>query len=443
MPTPVVAIVGRPNVGKSTLFNRLVGRREAIVSDLPGTTRDRLLASITWDGRSLILIDTGGLDPHSEDPLVRSVGDQVASAMRDADVVIFLLDGQEGITPLDEDVAQQLRRLNKPLVVAVNKVDTPRQAANVAEFHTLGMGDPVALSAYHNTGVYDLMDRVVALLPEEGGEEVRREGELRLAIVGRPNVGKSMLVNAILGQERAIVSEIPGTTRDALDTLLEYKGKPVVLIDTAGIRRRGRIEMGVEKYSVLRAFQAVERADITVLVLDVAELVASQDAHIAGLAWESGKGTVLAVNKWDLAPNLQLDKARAEQLVRQGLHFMPYAPLLFVSALTRLGIEELMDVAISLHEERCQQVDPNKLHSVLMEAVASHAMPRQGRRSLRVYGARQTAINPPTFAFTVNDPNLVHFSYQRYLENRLRQGLGFPRTHLKLVFNTRARRRAH
>ena len=440
MASPLVAIVGRPNVGKSTLFNRLVGRREAIVADVPGTTRDRLFASITWDGHSLILVDTGGLEPHPEDPLIDQVKGQVEMAMLEADAVIFLLDALDGLTPIDEEIAQQLRQLDKPLVVAVNKADNPTRALAASEFHVLGMGEPITLSAYHNTGIYDLMDEVVKLLPTPEQEESVREEELRLAIVGRPNVGKSMLLNAILGQERAIVSERPGTTRDALDTPFQYKGQSMVLIDTAGIRRRGRIQAGVERYSVLRAFRAVERADIAVLVLDATELIAAQDAHIAGLAWEAWKGVVVAVNKWDLAPTLKLRWEQTEREVRRHLHFMAYAPILPTSALQGQGIDELMETATSLHQERLQQADPDELHNVLVDTLASHPLPRQGRRFLRIYGATQEGTNPPTFRFTVNDPNLLHFSYQRYLENRLRERLRFPRSHIQLVFRTRGRR---
>jgi len=297
------------------------------------------------------------------------------------------------------------------------------------------------MSAYHNTGIHELMDALTELLPVEEQEETTVEGGLRLAIVGRPNVGKSMLVNTIIGQERAIVSELPGTTRDALDTPFQYKEQGVTLIDTAGIRRRGRIQVGVERYSVLRAFRAVERADIAILVLDATELVAAQDAHIAGLAWEAWKGVIIAVNKWDLSPGLKLKWEQAERQVRGHLHFTHYAPLLPISALEGQGIDDLMEMATSLHRERLKWADSNELHNVLVEALASHPLPHKGRRFLRIYGATQEGINPPTFSFSVNDPNLVHFSYQRYLENRLRKHLKFPRSHIRLAFRTKGRRK--
>jgi GTP-binding protein len=424
-------------VGKSTLFNRLLGRREAIVAALPGTTRDRLFASTSWSGHPFVLVDTGGLETRPQDPLRQRVKEQVELAMLEADLVVFLLDVAEGLTPMDEEVAQQLRRLNKPIVVAVNKVDNPARELSAAEFHKLGLGDPVTLSAYHNTGIDDLMERVTALLPREEPEEPGPEGEVRLAIVGRPNVGKSMLVNAILGQERAIVNEQPGTTRDTLDTSFRYKEQPTVLIDTAGIRRRGRVQAGVERYSVLRALRAVERCDIAVLVLDATELVAAQDAHIAGLAWEAWKGVIVAVNKWDLSGTLNLSQERAEREVVHHLHFMSYIPICFTSALQGQGIEHLMETAMDLHRERLHRADPEELHRILTDTLSSHPLPRQGRRFLRIHQATQDGVNPPTFRFTVNYPDLVHFSYRRYLENRLREGLGYRRSHLRLTFRSR------
>jgi len=344
---------------------------------------------------------------------------------------------------MDEEIAQQLRRLNKPLVVAVNKVDNPARGLDASEFYRLGLGDAVLLSAYHNTGIHDLMDKVVDLLPEPGEAEEAPSDELRLAIVGRPNVGKSLLLNAILGQERAIVSEEPGTTRDALDTPFSYRGQPLVLIDTAGIRRRGRIRPGVERYSVLRAFRAVERSDIAVLLLDATELITEQDTHIAGLAWEAAKGVVMTVNKWDLASSFKLNREQAQRELKRHFHFMAYVPTCFTSALEGQGIAELMDTVMALHRERLRRVDPEELYRTLMEAVSSFLPPSQGRRDLRIYSVRQEGVNPPTFVFTVNDPNLVHFSYRRYLENRLRESLRFPHSHLRLVFRSRRAKRSN
>ncbi len=437
MTNPLVAIVGRPNVGKSTLFNRLTRSRQAIVTDVPGTTRDRLLAEVSWNDRGFTLVDTGGLEPRPEDPIREQVRAQVEAAVTEADLIIFLLDVSDGITPADQEVAGWLRRTQKPLVVAVNKVDNEAREISTAEFHRIGLGDPLPISAYHNLGIYYLMDRVVAMLPL--AEEVEEVDEgMKLAIVGRTNVGKSMLMNAILGQERSIVSEVPGTTRDALDTKFEYEGQPSVLIDTAGIRRPGKIEKGIEYFSVLRAVRAVERCDIALLVMDATELASAQDAHISGHAWDGYQGLIAVVNKWDLAPQEDIyEKEMAIQMVRRRLHFMPYIPICFTSALKVEGIHELMATAMDVYRERMQHVPPGKLHYAIMDALARHMPPRSKGRPLKINDVRQVAVNPPTFAFAVNDPDRVHFSYQRYLENQIRSAFGFTHTHLRLVFRGR------
>ncbi|MFQ5860499.1 MAG: ribosome biogenesis GTPase Der [Dehalococcoidia bacterium] len=433
MPKPVVAIIGRPNVGKSTLFNRLLGWREAIVADMPGTTRDRVFAEASWEDIPFLLVDTGGLEPFPTDPLRERVTAQVQMALEETDVIIWLLDALDGPTPMDQEIADLLRRRGKPVLVAVNKADNERRAQGWAEFYTLGMGDPLPISAYHNLGIADLMERVVALLPPWVEPEEPKE-VLRLAIVGRTNVGKSLLLNAILGQERAIVSELPGTTRDALDTPFSYDGQRVTLIDTAGIRRRGHIQQGVERYSVLRAIRAVERADVALVVTDATELATAQDAHVAGLAWESYKGVVLVVNKWDLAPSIPLDKVACQGSIRQRLPFLSNAPVCFTSALQREGIQELLDTALALYRERQTQVPQAQVHQVVLQALAEHPPPSQRRRHLKLHRVFQGSVNPPTFVFLVNDARLLHFSYMRYLENRLRAALGFPHTHLRLVF---------
>ncbi len=435
MAKPLVAIIGRPNVGKSTLFNRLVGRREAIVTDTPGTTRDRIMGEVSWDEHSFILVDTGGLEPRPQDPLREKVKAQVEVAVDQADLILFLLDIVDGLTPMDEEIASWLRRTSKPFLVAINKVDNERREASAAEFHKLALGEFFLISAYHDLGIYDLVDAVVRLLPTPYEETVLPEGVSRLAIVGRTNVGKSMLLNAILGQERAIVSEIPGTTRDALDTEFSYDGQPVVLIDTAGIRRPGRLGRGIEYYSVLRAMSAVQRCDVTFLVMDAAELATAQDAHIFGHAWEAYKGMVVVVNKWDLVP--QDDATQQEvaiQTIRTRLHFMPYVPICFVSALLGDGISEMMNLGLDVHRERMRRVPHRELQRALMEALARLMPSSKGKRRLTIKGVRQVDINPPTFLFAVNNPQMVHFSYQRYLENRLRVAFGFTHTHVRLVF---------
>lgn len=445
-PVPVVAIIGRPNVGKSSLFNRILARRHAIVSDVAGTTRDRLMSDVEWDRRRLILVDTGGLESNPEGHIREMVQEQADMAMSDADLIIFLTDALDGLTPADQLIADRLRRSTKPVILAVNKVDNDNREFSAAEFYQLGIADTVLISAYHNHGIYDLMDKVLSYLPEqELPEEVETEeppqaapAELKISIVGRTNVGKSMLVNAILGQERAIVSDIAGTTRDALDTQFTYQDHPITLIDTAGIRRRGQVERGIEKYSVLRAVNAVNRSDITLLVTDASELATAQDAHIAGLAWDMCRGLIAVVNKWDLVSDTdRYAKRRAVDRVQQCLHFMPYVPISFVSALHHQGIQGLLKTVLNLWEERQRWVPTRELQYLLAEALVDHYPPpvkgQRGKR-LRITRLRQVDVNPPAFLFTVNDPKLVHFSYRRYLENRIRDTFGFDRTHLRLLF---------
>ena len=439
MPIPLVTIVGRPNVGKSTLFNRLTTSRAAIVSEVPGTTRDRLLGDVEWAGRHITVVDTGGLEPRPQDPLREQVKAQVEAGVAEADLIILLLDVMDGLTASDEDIAGWLRRSQKPLVVAVNKVDNEEREVSVLEFHALGLGEPMPVSAYHNRGVFDMMERVVSLLPDDDPEpDEESDDAMKLAIIGRTNVGKSMLDNAILGQDRSIVSEIPGTTRDALDTRFSYRGSPVVLIDTAGLRRPGKVERGIEYYSVLRAMRAVQRSDIALLVLDATELGTAQDVHISGHAWDGYKGLIVVINKWDLVPETEgTERELAVQAVRERLHFMPYVPICFTSALTGMGIEDLMNLAMSVYQERLLRVPPRILHHALMDALANHMPPsRKGHRPW-FEAVRQVDVNPPTFVFAVANPQLVHFSYGRYLENRFRSAFGYTHTHLRLVFRER------
>ena len=458
MPLPIIAIVGRPNVGKSSLFNRIVGWRHAIVSDIAGTTRDRLMADTEWEGRRFILLDTGGLESAPEGEIRARVQEQAEMAMNDADVIILMADIADGITPSDVIAAQRLRTTEKPVVLAVNKVDNDNRELNIHEFYQLGMGDPVPVSAYHNYGVYDLMERVLDHLPgvveigdpeddfdEDGIEDFPESledlpplAELSLSIVGRTNVGKSALLNAILGQERSIVSPIAGTTRDALDTQFQYRGHEMVVVDTAGMRRPGQVERGIEKYSVIRAVGAVDRCDIALIVVDASELATAQDTHIAGLAWEMGRGVIVVVNKWDLREEQdRYARAEAEALVRERLHFMSYVPVHFTSALYMRGIGGLMDTALDLWDERRRLVTSRDLQFMLADAMAEHSPPMVKRNRgvrARINRVRQVGINPPTFLFTVNDPRLIHYTYKRYLENRIREAFGFDRTHLRLVF---------
>ena len=455
MPLPIIAIIGRPNVGKSSLFNRIVGWRHAIVSEIAGTTRDRLMADATWDNYRFILMDTGGLESNPEGSIRQKVQEQAEMAMADADVIVFVTDVTEGVTPVDLTVADRLRTTEKPVVVAANKADNDNREFSAPEFYQLGMGDPVAISAYHNYGIYQLMDRVLEHSPLQpvpndemddetdyeqgvGGEGDPLEAELNLAIVGRTNVGKSMLLNAILGQDRSIVSPTAGTTRDALDTQFTYRGREIVAVDTAGMRRPGQVQRGIEKYSVIRAVGAVNRSDITLLITDASELATAQDAHIAGLAWELCRGIIVVVNKWDLmSEEGAYARAHSEAVMRERLHFMPYVPICFASALNRQGITALMETVLDLWDERRRQVANRDLQFMLADALAEHQAPEVRRhrgQRLRINRVSQVGVNPPTFVFTVNNPQLVHFTYQRYLENKIRDNFGFDRTHLKLVF---------
>ncbi len=431
---PLVAIVGQPNVGKSSLFNRLAGRRVAIVADEAGTTRDRISAEVVHRERSFILVDTGGLVASPKGSLEAQVVWQTDAAVEEADVVVFLTDVTRGITPGDLEAAQRLRRSKRPVVLVCNKVDRTAQEPLVAELNELGMGEPVPISAYHGDGIDELLDAVLGRLPPQSAAPESSAAGPQLAIVGRPNVGKSTLSNALLGQERSVVSEIPGTTRDAIDTPLEYAGEPAVLIDTAGIRRRGSVTPGIERYSVLRAIRAIDRCDVALLVLDATELVTAQDQHIAGMVMDSFKGIVAAVNKWDLVPEAERDEDAARRVVRSRLRFMEHIPVRFISAVQHEGLDGLMQTAFYVNRQRQQWITPSRLEAVMMSAISEHLPPKQGSRSMKIYRAKQEGVNPPTFVFYCNNPTLMHFSYERYLENVLRRAFGFQGIHLRLEF---------
>ncbi|MBX5492964.1 MAG: ribosome biogenesis GTPase Der [Chloroflexi bacterium] len=435
MAKPLVALVGRPNVGKSTLFNRLIGQPYAVVHDVPGTTRDRLYGTAEWAGVEFTLVDTGGIGLEVEGDIMAGTRAQAQAAIDEADVIVLVTDGQTGPIAADFDLADLLRRTQKPVLVAVNKTESQRHALAAAEFHALGLGEPIAISAIHGTGVADLLDAIVVRLPRTP-EEPPPEDEIGLAIVGRPNVGKSSLLNALVGEPRAIVSEIPGTTRDAVDTIFEYGEHRLRLIDTAGIRRRGRIVPGVEKYSVLRALRAIDRADVALLVLDASEGITAQDAHIAGYIQEAAKGVVLVLNKWDLVEKNPRIQTEWTQVVRRNLQFLDYAPLLFVSALTGRGVRRVLDAAIAAAQEHRRRVPTARLNAVIGQAIEEHPLYVKGKQ-FKVLYVTQSGVRPPTFVFFCNAPDLLHFSYRRYLENRLRQAFGFEGTGLKLVFRGR------
>ncbi len=435
MARPVVAIIGRQNVGKSTLLNRVAGKPIAIVEDSPGTTRDRIMVAVSWQGTEFNMVDTGGLEPKPQSTVAKGVNQQIAAAIAEADAIIFLVDVRDGVTPFDLEIADMLRRAGKPVVLAANKADNARLGTEAVEFYELGLGEPQVISAYHGRGTAELLDRIITLLPVPAPVESVPE-VMKVAIVGRPNVGKSMLLNALLGEERAIVDDIPGTTRDAIDTLLDFEGQSVLLIDTAGIRRRGRLGVGVERYSVMRALRAVDRADVTLLVVDGTEPLTAQDMHIAGYVQQAFKGVVLIVNKWDLVE--YKDKTEWNKHIRRQLRFMPYAPVLYTSAKLGEGIDTIMPQVSQVYQERLKRLPTTVVNGVVQQAVAAHSPPRTGKRQLKILYATQAEVNPPTFVFFVNEAKLMHFSYQRYLENKLRQAFGFVGTPLRLVLKARS-----
>jgi GTP-binding protein len=431
---PIVAIIGRQNVGKSTLLNKVAGKPIAIVADLPGTTRDRIFADVSWQGVDFTMVDTGGLELKPETIISHRIKEQVGVAIAEADVIIFVVDVKGGVVPSDLEIADMLRRATKPIVLAANKADNNKLETEAVEFYELGIGEPLALSAYHGRGTAELLDRIIALLPVPSLNEDKPE-IMKVAIVGRPNVGKSTLLNALWGEERAIVDDVPGTTRDAIDTLFDFEGRSVLLIDTAGIKRRGRLGIGVARYSVIRALRAIDRADVAMLVLDATETVTAQDTHIAGYVQQAVKGIVLIVNKWDLAADMS--STECDRYIRRQFKFMPYAPVLCVSAKLGQGVDKIMPQACQVYQERLKRIPTAEVNSVVQQAVASHTLPRAGNKRLNLLYATQAEVNPPTFVFFVNDARLIHFSYQRYLENQLRRAFGFTGTPLRLVFKTR------
>jgi GTP-binding protein len=453
MPKPVVALVGRPNVGKSTLFNRLVGERLAIVDDTPGTTRDRLLSESEWNGVEFHVIDTGGIDPThgGRTPLsvgsadfIQQIKEQALMAIEDADAILFLTDGETGVSAPDREVADILRRYQKklpdgnfwpPILLVVNKCESEARRQSVGEFYELGLGEPYAVSALHGTGTGDLLDVLVESFPPQQAEE--EDEAVKIAIVGKPNAGKSSLLNKLVGAERAIVSPIPGTTRDAVDMNIQYEGIDITLIDTAGIRRRGKIEPGVEKYSVLRSFKAIERADVALLLIDATTGITSQDAHIAGFILDAWKSCVVLVNKWDAVEKDNYTMEAFSKRIRHDLNFMDYVPLLFISAKTGQRVDKVLPLALQVQEERLARLTTSKINQVIQNAQDAHPAPSLRGRQLKMFYGTQVRSDPPTFMIYVNDPKLAHFSYRRYLENQLREEYGFLGTPIRIVMKGR------
>ena len=444
---PLVALVGRPNVGKSTLFNRLIGRRLAVVSDVAGTTRDRLYADAEWGGVAFTVVDTGGIEvtegrntaPLSEDseqflPLIRR---QAAVAMEDADVIVQVVDGQTGISAADREVADILRTTQKPVIVAANKLESVKWWDTADEFYELGLGEVIAISALHGSGTGDLLDAIANALPPFAPDDEAEDESVRIAILGRPNVGKSTLLNKLVGEERVIVSPIAGTTRDAIDEKLRWHGQEFTLIDTAGIRRRGKIDQGVEKYSVLRALKTLRRADVALLLIDGEEGVTSQDAHIGGMLTEENVGVIILVNKWDAVEKDAFTMPPYEKTVRSELAFLAYAPLLFVSAVTGQRLNKIFPTVLEVQAARHYRMSTGELNDMMRDIVAHHPPPTKGGTQLKFYYATQVAVAPPTFVFFVNRPEMVHFGYQRYMENQIRERYPFSGTPIRLLFRGR------
>ena len=431
----ILAIVGRPNVGKSTVFNRLIGERKSIVEDTPGVTRDRIYGTVEWLTREFQLIDTGGIQIEDQ-PFQQEIQMQVEIAIEEADCILFLVNGRDGVTSDDQFIARMLQRSNKPIILGVNKIDDHSLSYNLYDFYSLGVGDPIAVSGVHGIGIGDILDKAVALMPQDDIDAY--EGMTSFCLIGRPNVGKSSLVNAILRQERVIVSDVEGTTRDAIDTPFRRDGKDYVIIDTAGIRKRGKIYENVEKYSIMRAMSAIERSDVVLVVLDGESGLREQDKHVAGYAHEAGKGVILVYNTWDTVEKDTHTMAAIEKKLRAQFLYLSYAPIVFVSALKRQRIDQLLPLIDQVHDNAALRIQTNILNEVIMDAqLMDPPKPHNGKR-LKIYYASQVSVCPPTIVLFVNDPQLLHFSYKRFLENRLREAFGFEGTTIRIIARERS-----
>ena len=432
MSKPLVAVVGRPNVGKSTFFNRIVGRRVSIVEDTPGVTRDRIYAEAEWSGVHFALIDTGGIEPDSDDIILSQMREQAEVAMENADVILFMVDGKEGLTASDREVASMLRRTGRRVVLAVNKVDTPNLPDDFYDFYELGLGDPIPISSANMLNLGDLLDEIIGSFPEGAGME--EDESIKIAMIGKPNVGKSSLINRLLGENRVIVSPIAGTTRDSIDTPFTFEGEDYLLIDTAGIRRKSKVNENIERFSVLRAVAAIERCDVCVLMIDATEGITEQDKKIAGIAHEAGKGIVICVNKWDLVEKDTGTMNEFRKDIARELTFMSYAPAVFISALTGQRTSQVIRTAKAVAENRAMRVPTGQLNTVITDATMMKQPPADKGKRLKIYYVTQVGVKPPLFSFKINSRPLMHFSYSRYLENKIREAFGFEGTSLKFVF---------
>lgn len=436
MSKPIVAIVGRPNVGKSTLFNQIGKKRVSIVEDIPGVTRDRIYLDAEWLNCEFTMIDTGGIELETTDHILKSMRHQAMLAIEEADVVVFMVDGKTGMTNADIEVAHILRNSKKPVLVAVNKIDSPNRELDIYEFYNLGLGDPIPISASNALNLGDLLDSIVEAFPKDA-VEVKDADEISIAVIGRPNVGKSSLVNALIGQERVIVSDVAGTTRDAIDTHFVKDGTKFILIDTAGMRRKAKIDLPIERYSVMRALRAVDRSDVVLMVLNADEGVTEQDKKIAGYAHDGGKGVVIVVNKWDLIEKDDKTSLRFTENLRSELGFLQYAPILYTSALTKQRVHRVTDLVKYVAEQQAMRIQTSVLNQVIIDATSINPPPSHKGKRLKILFTTQADIKPPTFIFFVNEPELMHFSYLRFLENKLRESFGFEGTPLKLVVRGR------
>ncbi len=434
---PIVAVVGRPNVGKSTLFNMLAGQRISIVKDTPGVTRDRIYADVTWLDKSFTLIDTGGIEPDSKDVILSQMREQAQIAINTADVILFMVDVKQGLVDADAKVADMLRRSHKPVILVVNKVDSrERDMLDAYEFYNLGIGDPHPISSTNRMGIGDMLDEVISYFDENLGED-EEDDRTRVAIVGKPNVGKSSLINKLLGENRLIVSDVAGTTRDAVDTLITHNKKEYIFIDTAGLRRKNKVKEELEHFMIVRTVSAVERADIVVLVIDGEEGVTEQDAKIAGIAHDRGKAVIIAVNKWDLVEKNNKTVNKYTARIREVLSFMPYAEITFISAMTGQRLQKLFDLIDIVAENHAMRISTGVLNEIMAQAVALQQPPSDKGKRLKLYYMTQTGVKPPTFVIFVNDKKLMHFSYTRYIENQIREAFGFKGTPLKFIIRER------